>query len=374
MERMVQDIMQAILFMEVFNMNNIRKHIVPIFKIVTFAIIFMIIFTTLTYILKPSSVDLDNIAGFYGEKKNSLDMVYIGGSANFVYWEPLRSYEKEGIASYNFGANTIQAEAYIYLVKEVLKYQNPEIIIIDARAFQYRDKDQPPTEVAYRNFLTGTPFSLEKAEFIEKYVPKILKEDTLSYHFDIIKYHRSLAGVDYRAAVKKMLHLYENPLKGFYFVPKVDSIVEYEFKTDKVTPMEEDTVKILDELLTFLKTTNHKYLFIVSPYEETEAHKENFNFVERKVKEAGFDFLDANDYNKEMQLNFDTDFYNENHVNIFGADKYTDFLTQYLKEHYNLPDRRNDKKYDSWNRLLPNWNDQVDLTKETITKIMNGEE
>ena len=46
-----------------------------------------------------------------------------------------------------------------------------------------------------------------------------------------------------------------------------------------------------------------------------------------------------------MQLNFDTDFYNENHVNIFGADKYTDFLIAYLKEHYNLPDRRKDKEW-----------------------------
>lgn len=374
MALMGQDIMRVILFMEAFNMEKVKKHIVSMIKIVIFFILFMFLFTTLTYIMKPSSIDLDNIAGFYGEKEDSLDMVYIGGSANFVYWEPLRSYEKEGIASYNFGANTIQAEMYIYLVKEVLKKQNPEVIVIDARAFQYRDKDQPPSEVAYRNILTGTPFSLEKVEFIEEYVPTVLKENTLSYHFDIIKYHRSPIGANYRSAIKMMLQSYENPLKGFYFVPKVAPITKHEFETATETPMEEDTVKILDELLSYLKTTNHKFLFVVSPYEELEEHRENFNYVERKVKEAGFDFLDANLYADQMQLNFDTDFYNENHVNIFGADKYTDFLTDYLKEHYDMPDRRKDKNYESWNELLPNWNNQVDLTKEAIVKIMNGEE
>lgn len=370
---MVLDIMQAILFMEVFNMANVKKHIIPIIKIVIFFIIFMFLFITVTYIMKPSSVDLDNVAGFYGEKTNSLDMVYIGGSASFVYWEPLRSYEKEGVASYDFGANTIKAETYIYLVKEVLKKQSPEVIVIDARAFQYRDKEQQPTEVAYRNILTGTPFSIEKVKFIEKYVPSVLKQDTLTYHFDLIKYHRSPIGADYRTAIKMMFQSYENPLKGFYFVPKVAPITKHEFETDKETPMEEDTVEILDELLSYLKTTNQKFLFVVSPYEELEQHRENFNYIERKVKEAGFDFLNANLYLDVMQLDFDTDFYNENHVNIFGADKYTDFLTTYLKEHYNLPDRREDKEYKSWNRLLPNWNQQVKATKETITKIMNGE-
>ncbi len=371
---MALDITLVISFMEVFNMTNTKKHIIPILKTIIFSITFCFLFIILTYLMKPEDYALNNIAGFYGEKKNSLDMVYVGGSAGFVYWEPLRAYEKEGIASYDFGASTIQPEIYIYLIKEVLKKQNPEVIIIDARAFQYRDKEQPPTEVAYRNFLTGTPFSIEKAKFIEKYVRNVLKEDTLSYHFDIIKYHRKPENLDYRNNLKMMFQIYQNPLKGFYFVPKVAPITKHKFETDKETPMKEDTVEILDELLAYLKTTNHKFLFVVSPYEERESHRENFNYVERKVKEAGFDFLDANLYSDEMQLNFDTDFYNENHVNIFGADKYTDFLIAYLKEHYNLPDRRKDKEYESWNRLLPNWNQQVKVTKETIIKIMNGEE
>ena len=32
-----------------------------------------------------------------------------------------------------------------------------------------------------------------------------------------------------------------------------------------------------------------------------------------------------------------------NHVNFYGAEKFTDALAAYLNEHYDLPDRRNDE-------------------------------
>ena len=71
-----------------------------------------------------------------------------------------------------------------------------------------------------------------------------------------------------------------------------------------------------------------------------------------------------------MGLDFDTDLYNSTHVNIFGADKYTDFLSNYLKTNYNLPDRREDKNYQEWFDLLENWNKQVNSTKAEINKLI----
>ena len=92
----------------------------------------------MTYIMKPSDIALNNIAGFYGEEEDSLDMVYIGGSACYVYYEPLRAFEQNGIASYNFAASTPQVELYKMMIKEILKSQEAEVIVIDARTLQYR--------------------------------------------------------------------------------------------------------------------------------------------------------------------------------------------------------------------------------------------
>ena len=345
-----------------------------ILKWVTLTFIFIIVlflFLKITiYIMKPSSVDLNNIAGFYGEKEKSLDMVYIGGSAAFVYWEPLRAYEKEGIASYNYAANTIQPELYKMMIKEILERQEPEVILIDARAFQYREKDQPPTEVAYRNVLTGMPLSINKIEFIHNNVNKYLNQDTTSYYFDIIKYHRDTKKQNIHSQIKMAFNCYENPYKGFEFIPKVCKLDMVERESEIKTPIDKETEKILIDLLEFMNTTNCKYLFIVSPYQEQKEHKENFNYVADIVESYGYNFLNSNDFYKEMNLDFDKDLYNNNHVNILGADKYTDFLSEYLLENYNLPNRKEDSNYKEWNKLLEEWNNRVNETKNKINKLI----
>ena len=38
-------------------------------------------------------------------------------------------------------------------------------------------------------------------------------------------------------------------------------------------------------------------------------------------------------------------------MNTFGAKKISDYLGKYIKEHYKIPDRRNDKKLaERWNK------------------------
>ena len=359
-------------------MANIKYHLQGLGRIFIFLCLLAAVIWRLHFYFLPPSVDLENVVGFFNEPDNSLDVVYIGGSASFVYWEPLKAFEDYGIASYNFGTNTIQPEIYLYRIKEVLKSQDPELIIIDARAFEYRESVQPPSEVAYRNAIAGAPLSPERFDFIETYVPKLAQlypdkptvSDTLPYHLDLFKYHTRTTDFRNEYSLKMATGTYRNPFKGFYFVPKAEPIPQYDYATDLAVTPAADTVDILDRLISFLHTTGKKYLFIVSPYSEQQSHKAIFNYLDRRVTEAGYVFLDTNDHAEAMALDYDTDFYNYNHVNIFGADKYTDFLSRYIKEHYELPDRRTDEKYASWHDLLPEWHDRVDATKTTVNNII----
>ncbi len=352
-------------------MSDSKKNLISVLKIICFALVFVFVFLTLTYIMRPINANIKNIAGFYGEEDNTLDMVYIGGSATFVYWEPLKAYEEYGIASYNYAINSVQAETYIYSIKEVLKTQNPELIIIDARAFQYRDDvKRGPTTAHYYNFTTGLPFSKNRFDYIEDNVPKYLKEDTLAYHFDLIKYHTRREDFDFKTSIKMMLGTYENEYKGFGFYQQVASIEKQNFKTTKELAVSDETKKILNDLLDFMKTVDTEFLFVVSPYSMPIKDKQKFNYVQKIIEEAGYPFLDANEFYDEMNLDFDTNFYNVNHVNIFGAEKYTEFLADYLKENYDLPDRREDPTYESWDDLLGNWHKQVNITKEKINKLI----
>ena len=80
-------------------------------------------------------------------------------------------------------------------------------------------------------------------------------------------------------------------------------------------------------------------------FEETEMPRTNL--ILNILEEEGFQCLnfytEQYDGSFTIELDPENDFYNLNHVNYYGAEKYTAALAAYLDENYDLPDRRNDE-------------------------------
>lgn len=79
-------------------------------------ILFILFFVTLTYIIEKifipkyyyqSNIMEDpitrSVVGFYEEKRNDMDAVFIGASHSFFGISPMDIYEEYGIKSYNLG-------------------------------------------------------------------------------------------------------------------------------------------------------------------------------------------------------------------------------------------------------------------------------
>ena len=344
----------------------------PIIRIIAFVCILAIMTVFISYMVKPDSYNLQNIEGLYGEKENSFDVIYIGGSAAFVYYAPPRAWENYGIVSYDYAADTIQIESYKYMITEVLKTQDPKLIILDARAFQYRDKDnidaQPPGEVPYRNVLTGMRLSKNKIDFIYNNIKYTSDSDKLPYIFDILKYHNSN---NFKLDnIKMLFKKYKHPYNGFLLNPSHKRLEKPYFMTDEIGKLSKETNDIFEDLLDFLDSTKRDYLFVVSTYEEKPEHKQIFNYVQSVIENRGYRFIDTNEYIDDMNVDYSTDFYHEGHMNIYGAEKYTDFISKYIIENYNIPDRRNDSNYEYMNDYLDQWHNEVNNTKSEIDKII----
>ena len=355
----------------------------PWMRVVIFILIFIPYFIFMSYMCKPVVYNTKNIAGLYGEKKNTMDVVYLGGSACFIYYAPLMAWEDYGFVAYDYAADTMQAEMYPYMIKEVIKTQKPKLLVIDARPFEYRDnpekeEEMRPTEVSYHKFLTGMRLSKNKIDTVKDNVNQYLQEDTLPFYLDIMKYHKSINFLrsfaeDLGPKLKMIFGVYKNPYRGFYMVTDHETQMKNDFETTKEAPISEEAQEILLDLLAYLKTVDTKCLFVVCPYTEKKENKMKYNTIQKIVEEAGFDFLDANDYIDEMQLDFARDFYNFDHVNIFGAEKYTDFLNQFITKQYDLPNHQKDAQYDFMNRNLESFHHEVATKKEEIEKLIAQE-
>ena len=352
------------------------KALKAVIKIVSFTLILTVVMYILSSLAKPDNHNLRNIRGLYGEKENSIDVVCIGGSSTFVYYAPVKSWVDHGIVSYDYANDSISAELYAPMIREVLKTQDPKLIVIDARAFQYRDlgywDSQPPNKVSYRNTLTGMKLSLNKIDFIRKNVGTHIEDKKLSYYFDVITYHDNI--VLFNNNTLQMLRgTFRNRFRGFFFIPEVREMPVPDCSTKEKKAVTPDTQAVLTDLLDYMDSTGRDYLFVIPPYSEIPEHKMAFNYVQEIIEQHGYPFLDCNEYVDQMHLDYTTDVYNECHVNIFGAEKYTDFLNQYLLSHYDIPDRRGDPAYTFMNDYLDDWSREVAETKEKILTLLKEE-
>jgi hypothetical protein len=332
-----------------------KRIIVVAVKTICFVLILTLLTVCLSYLLRPHDMEEDGTFQiYYAEKKNSLDMVYVGGSAAFVFWEPDLAWEKAGITSSLIGNNTLQPAAIKFCVKEALKTQNPELILIDLRPFQYGYNTNIEAnfcglaKMGALNSVYQMSYSINRIQMINALVPDSVNK--FVYYFDVFSCRQIYALPNFLDDPRLAFNEYKSYNNGFAFIKKhksetftdVSNVTEKEELSDELKPIWKD-------LLDYLKTTNKKVLFIVHSYCISKDDQKKYNYLKSDIEANGFDYLNCNDYYKEIGLDYSTDFYNENHVNVLGADKYTAFVTEHLTKNYSLPDRRSDAAYSYWN-------------------------
>lgn len=115
-------------------------------------------------------------------------------------------------------------------------------------------------------------------------------------------------------------------------------------------------------------------LLVKSPLISLGDDVKEMNALIQMAEEYHVPLLDMNQCVTEMGLDYRTDFYDTNHVNILGAEKYTHFLANYLTEHYDLPDHRGDDAYTDWGSAYEDYTKQAVQLKEQTWDIIRGKE
>ena len=335
-----------------------------------------------TYLFRNASYNRQHVVGLKEEKKNSLDVVYIGGSAAFVFWQPLKAWNDCGFTSYLYATDNMQAENIKYYVKEVLKTQNPKVLVIDLRAFQYWNEfiDNLYGEPGIRNSTDSMNFSLDRLNMVHyclsnRTLSDEQEKNKLSFYIDLMKYHTNYDVLKTPDNWKMINNKYTSSQKGFEWIPSYKRLIQPTCNqiTEKME-LGEGSHKALVDLLNYCKEEKLKVLFAVCPYFISEQDQMKYNTMEEIIKSYGFDYLNTNEHYGEMNIDFSKDFYNENHVNCFGAEKYTTFLENYLIKQYNLPDKRGDIKYSSWDTDFVSFKESEASAKQTIEKLYANDE
>ncbi len=113
-------------------MNNTRNY-KEFLQAAVFVLLFLAILLPVSYMVRTNGEVKDRFAGFYAEKKDSLDVVMIGSSPVFPYYAAPKLWGEAGIAMYPLSTNVQRPAAMRYLMEEAEKTQSPALYIFEDR-------------------------------------------------------------------------------------------------------------------------------------------------------------------------------------------------------------------------------------------------
>lgn len=300
----------------------------------------------------------------YDEPKNTIDLVFVGSSACYTYWCPQVAYEENGIVSFVYGEGAMPAECLEYVIREVEKTQNPKVVMIDASVFLYHDNmsvmlDENGNTVldGWRATADSMPFGLNKIKMI--YNSEQYLHDGLGNYLDLIYYH------------DRWKELLAQDQPGLWEKRKTDNTKGYDFHYDCI-PYEhpgdyrmiteeqafsQQAQKVLRELCAYCEKQDFATLFVAVPMANaSKEQKMQYNFLARIVGEYdGLNFINGNDLTDEIGMNYETDLVNETHANFYGADAFTKYMSVFLQENYELPNRKGEEVYASYEADVELW-------------------
>ena len=325
-----------------------KKRIIAIFTFILFIGI-VLLFTGRIIRAKFIGDSTTIVNGFYAEKDNDIDMLVIGSSNSFCTINPLVLYENYGIAAYDFGSSSQPMNISALYLKEALKTQKPKLVALEIN-MMVGDSISGANEAGLRWGLTDIPLSFDKLKCIYESVGEINAE-YFSYVFPIFRYHnrwKELSKTDYTYFYQDKT----NHTKGYL---ETQSVVETAIDLsgyDSVGEawIDERNIKYLDEMLQLCRDNSVELLLFKSPKQNW--HSYETDAIRELANERGLNFVDYNElyFNNEIELDTIQDFRDGDHLNDFGAEKVTMHLGAYVKENYELPERRDSKEFNSWDK------------------------
>lgn len=329
------------------------------FQAIVFLALFLALLLPVSYMVRTNGDVKDRFAGFYAEKRDSLDVVMIGSSPVFPYYSAPKLWGETGIAMYPLSTNVQRPAAMRYLVEEAEKTQSPALYIFEMRMFTMEEAGLMDNMAYTRGVTDNLKYSPLRVKAIQGLVPEDDEEGRLSYYFDIMKYHTNWKMLALPSEWANMFYCHKHPLKGYTFRDEVGPQPMPLYSIGGAVPIPEEQEEYLQELLAYLRREGKEALFIVSPYGLSLEEEQMYNYIGDIVNEAGYPFLNMNVCYGDIGIVFEEDFADYgSHTNAVGAEKCTAFLERYLKENYTLPDHRGDSAYTSWDKAYALWKEK----------------
>ena len=312
-------------------------------KILIFVLIACIMFAGILNILNYKSTGGGGgFQHFYSANENSIDVMFFGSSHAHCTIDHGYLWDNYGIAGYTLSAGSQNIDSTYYFIKEALRVQKPEIIVVEMLGATGGEIENTETDV-YRNSLSMKWSSVffEYTDYLadNMEMEKTWKEQIYTKIPIVHSRYAELTQEDFQDNIPFMMGY-----RGSY----ENESFEEPTVTSEIGELNPEKREWLQKIVDLAKVNNVEIVLFASPCVLSQEQQMQFNAIEAFAEENNVQYINYNKLYKDIGLNFKTDFRDSEHVNNYGAVKVTEHIADFLKDNYALEDRRGQSGYSLW--------------------------
>lgn len=291
----------------------------------------------------PMNDIVRNWHSFYGLEKQSVDVLIIGSSHAFSSFDTALFEENTGKNAYILASNSQNTVQGYFNVKEALKYQKPETIILEAFSLDSNDNwrggENDDKDWKKESNMDGMRFGLVKLEAIkEQYRP----QNWAYALFPLARCHKNWANA---SQIYSNYAFFRSGIGEFSpFRPSQSAMSEETMKlyaeAEKSTSelgISESNATYFHKLAALCKDEGIALQVVMAPMYDVYIDSINYSSWTDKIlaltKSEGVEYLDCNVYYDEIGLSaqdFEDAYNGYHHLNAAGAKRVTNFVEEKL--------------------------------------------
>lgn len=333
-------------------------------RVVCFFLLTALLLGYATYVLTPKNdYGICSMVNLYCQPENTVDVLAVGTSMVYAGVNTNVLWSEYGIAAYDLCSAEQPFWVSYYVIREALKTQHPKVILLDAKPAVYT------RDFSKRGRTILSTFGIKG---LDNRIGAIMAcvetpADALDYILGLPQVHSN-----YQTLTWEDFSLPPDNggrgvnWKGFIEMDAVEhhqrpSMVWTNTKRN-LNEREEEYARKIFELC---RSEGIELMLLGLPNPDYANDHMYYNALWAVAEEYGITGINYNDPQLRFGMRYSSDFADWQHLNVKGSITLSQKLGADLLERYDLPDRRDDAAYDSYERTAAAWREQA-LTFESM--------
>lgn len=359
-----------------------KTKFIKIIKVTLFLAIIIYILDYLSIFVLPRTNFQQQDLLAQEQSGEDIDIAFVGSSSTYRFYDPMTIWGEYEITSIVYGTPSLPFDTTIEIIKSLETSENYSLYVIDLRSLLIDDYYSN----YYGSFIRGTtqsywyeslvmlPTSLSKINYI--YSSDYIDDSEYIHIFDVLYYHDSFVSDE-----TVFIDCYELESYTFNGSGRLSLNVEdttssyvdfYSMNEDDNYTLNDDTISRLTEILEYGTDNNLNMFFTFTPYvgQKNTCDANIIRELTEIVEDYGYPCENYKEQFEEIGLDTKTDFYDRNHTNLYGAQKFTSYSMQdiilYLDEETNY----SQEQIDSWNATYEEWINGMDEYTASLDEMI----